>query len=537
MPHGLADGGRGNLAAQILPWPSRMTTPPPLPRRLRTVPALLLAAALLAGCGTTVVNPVTGKAERTVMDEGAEIAEGRKAHAQVLAEYGALAQPRLQGYVSQLGQALVAQSHRAQLTWTFTVLDSPEVNAFALPGGYVYVTRGILAYLGSEAELAGVIGHEIGHVTARHGAQRATREQAAGVGVFAATLLGAVAEAAGLGGATELAARASQGVAAGVVASYSRDQELQADQLGAEYLARAHYDPHRMVDVIGVLKNQERFAADQARAAGKPPPSGANWLSSHPSNDRRLAEIREIAGRYADRATGAYGDDGRARYLAAIDGIPYGDSRAQGVTRGATFFHEELGIALPIPAGWQLENQPQALLLVNPAGDAALQWRAVPAVAAPAGATQEAVLRTLLKPTEGRSEAVSLNGLSATRFNGARRNAQGQVQALRATLVATPGGTLLLAQPLARDAAAAQRAAGALAAAEAGLRPLSAADRAAARPWVLATVPLPAGGLAELARQSPLPAAQALAQLRLINGLYGEGAAEPAAGSLVKVVR
>src|SRR5678816_4510871 len=110
-------------------------------------------------------------------------------------EYGAYDDPKLQAYVGELGQRLAAQSHRANLQWTFTVLDSPEINAFALPGGYVYVTRGIMAYLDSEAELAGVMGHEIGHVTARHGAQRATRGQTAGIGVAAATILGAVLEA------------------------------------------------------------------------------------------------------------------------------------------------------------------------------------------------------------------------------------------------------------------------------------------------------------------------------------------------------
>ena len=132
---------------------------------------------LLAGC-STVTNPVSGKAERTVMDESSEIAEGQKAHQQVLAEYGAYPSGAVQSYVNELGQRLAAQSHRGNLAWHFTVLDSPEVNAFALPGGYVYVTRGLMAYMDSEAGLAAVIGHEIGHVTARHGAQRATRAKA-----------------------------------------------------------------------------------------------------------------------------------------------------------------------------------------------------------------------------------------------------------------------------------------------------------------------------------------------------------------------
>lgn len=176
----------------------------------RTASTLLLApllALFLAACGTTsVVNPVTGRSERTVMDEPTEIAEGAKAHQQILAETPALANPALQAYVNGVGQKLAAQSHRAQLKWTFTVLDSPEINAFALPGGYVYVTRGIMAFLNDEAELAGVLGHEIGHVTARHGAQRATSQRSAGMGVLAATVLGVVVEGVtGVGGVAQTA--------------------------------------------------------------------------------------------------------------------------------------------------------------------------------------------------------------------------------------------------------------------------------------------------------------------------------------------
>ncbi len=142
--------------------------------RFLSLPIVLVA--VLAAIAARVVNPVTGKTERTVMDEAAEIAEGEKAHKEVLQEYGAYNNPKLQAYVERRSASgWRSQSHRADLQWTFTVLDSPEINAFALPGGYVYVTRGIMAYLDSEAELAGVIGHEIGHVTARHGAQRATR--------------------------------------------------------------------------------------------------------------------------------------------------------------------------------------------------------------------------------------------------------------------------------------------------------------------------------------------------------------------------
>ena len=275
------------------------------------LPVWTLALALLSGCGTQMVNPVTGKAERSVMDERSELAEGKKAHAEVLKEYGIYPDPKLQAYVNSVGQKLASHSHRASITWTFTVLDSPEVNAFALPGGYVYITRGILAYMESEADMAGVIGHEIGHVTARHGAQRATRQQTAGLGVLAATVLGAVLESkVGVSGGTEMFGQMAQGVAAGYVAKYSREQELQADSLGAEYLARSNYDPRNMIDVIRVLKLQEAFAIEEARAEGRPAPEGANWLSSHPSNDQRLQQISQNAAKYQ----GSYASDGAQRF-------------------------------------------------------------------------------------------------------------------------------------------------------------------------------------------------------------------------------
>lgn len=496
--------------------------------RLRLTLPLLLAATLLASCGTQVINPVTGRAERSVMDEATEIAEGRKAHQQVLQEYGVYDNPALQAYVDGIGQKLAQQSHRANLKWTFTVLDSPEINAFALPGGYVYVTRGIMAYLDSEAELAGVLGHEIGHVTARHGAQRATQQQTAGLGVLAATVLGAVLESRGFGGATDLASQVSQTAAAGFIASYSREQESQADELGAEYLARNQYDPQNMVHVINVLKDQERYAAEQAKAEGRPAPSGANWLASHPSNDKRLADIQLIAAGYQGR----YEADGQSRYLQAIEGMTFGDSPAQGVVRGQGYYHEGLGFALTAPAGWKLRNAADALTLLNAAGDAGLVLRLVPPQA---GKTHEEILRNVVKPLSGNSEPRRLHGLAATHFSGTARNAQGRSQSVRLTLVSGPGGRNYLLQYAARDAAALQRAEAQLREAEASFRALTAADRQAARPWTVRTVPYPRGGFAELARNSPL-GAQAEAQLRLMNSAYG-GAAEPRAGQRVKVVR
>ncbi|MEZ5614971.1 MAG: M48 family metalloprotease [Rhodocyclaceae bacterium] len=488
-------------------------------------PILLFLAFLLAGCAT-VTNPVTGQRELTVMDERSEIAEGRKAHEEVLQDYGVYAHPRLQAYVSALGQRLAKQSHRKNLEWHFTVLDSPEVNAFALPGGYVYVTRGLLAYMESEADLAGVIGHEIGHVTARHGAQRATRQQTAGLGVLAATLLGAVLEARGVSGATDIAGTLSQGVAAGYISSYSRDQETQADKLGAEYLARNGYDPKNMIDVIRVLKRQEQYAADAARAEGRKPPSGAGWLASHPSNDKRLQDIVQYSAQYK----GKYADENRARYLQAIDGMTFGESREQGVTRGRHFYHEPLGIALTAPEGWKVRNAREAVALVNAAGDAGLIVQVVPPKA---GNSHDEIIRNVFRLEQGRTERLALGGFSATRFAGIARNRQGQAQAVEATLVTGPANRHFLLFHGARDARALARARGGLREAEASFRALGHAEKAAARPWALKTVPYPRGGFAQLVRQSPLPD-NAEARLRLLNGVYPGG--EPPAGKPIKIV-
>jgi predicted Zn-dependent protease len=496
-----------------------------LQRKLAWGLSLVLVAGL-AACGTRSVNPVTGETERTVMDERTELAEGQKAHQQVLQSYGELKVPRLQSYVSEVGMRMAKLSERPQLPWTFTVLDSPEVNAFALPGGYVYVTRGIMAYMQSEADLAGVLGHEIGHVTARHGAQRATRAQNAGVGVMLATVLGVVAESAGVSGAAQAANQLSQGVAAGYVAKYSREQESQADRLGAAYLQKINHDPRNMVDVINVLKHQEQFAVDRARAEGRQMASGQDYLASHPANEQRLKDITTVAQQYQGR----YQDEGRQRHLRAMDGVTFGESREQGVTRGRHFFHEPLGFGLTAPAGWKIDNDADSLSLLAPDGTAGLIVRTLPPKA---GTSHEEIIKNAIKPVSGRSELRTLNGMRATHFVGITRNAQGQPQPIETTIVTGPNQTNFAFIYAAKDSSAMSRHRAGLVEAEASFRGLSGAERSAAQPWTLRLTPYPRGGFAELARSSPLP--QAEAQLRLINGYYGGG--EPKVGDVVKVAQ
>lgn len=487
----------------------------------------MLSGLVLAGCGTAVNNPVTGQPERSVMSEAAEIAEGKKSHVQVLQEYGVLKNPRLQAYVNDIGQRLARQSQRANLQWTFTVLDTPEINAFALPGGYVYITRGIMVYLDSEADLAGVIGHEIGHVTARHGAQRATRQQDAGLGVLAASVLGAILESQGVGGAGRMASDLSQSVAAGYVSRYGREQELQADGLGAEYLSRIRFDPRNMIDVINVLKNQERFAADLARSQGRPVPEQNSWLSSHPSNDQRLDSITRLAAQYKTAAP--YNDEGRTRYQQMLEGMAFGESAEQGLTRGRNFYHTGLGFALTAADGWRIQNEADKITLVNRAGDAGLIVKMAPP---DAGRTHDEIIRKLVNPSSGRVERAQINGLPATRFSGTVMGRNGQVQNTELTLITSSQGAVFLFIHAARDANTLQRNRGQMVETENTFRALTAADKAAARPWVVQSAMMPRGGFAELARTSPL--ANPEQQLRLINGVYPAGDVKP--GLAVKTV-
>ena len=234
-----------------------------------------------------------------------EIAEGARPTRRCSQEFGAYDDPKVQAYVNDLGQRLAKNSHRPGLEWHFTVLDSPDVNAFALPGGYVYVTRGIMAYMESEADLSGVIGHEIGHVTARHGSQRATRQQAAGLGVLAASILGTVLESGGVRGARPMAAsQASQGVAAGL----RREVQPRAGAAGRPARRRIHRGqqlrPANMVDVIKLLEEPGTL---RRRPGARRRPHTANsrpdWLASHPSNAERLQDISQIASGYEAKAT------------------------------------------------------------------------------------------------------------------------------------------------------------------------------------------------------------------------------------------
>ena len=283
-----------------------------------------------------------------------------------------------------------------------------------------------------------------------------------------------------------------------------------------------------MVDVINVLKNQERFAADQARAEGREAPAPNSWLASHPSNDQRLEMITRLSAQYKD--TGKYQDEGRARYLQMIEGMGFGESPEQGLTRGRNFYHAGMGFAVTVAQGWRIQNEADKLTLINAQRDAGLILQLVPPKA---GGSHDEIIRNVVKPDSGNVRRYTLNGLSATHFVGTRPTGQNQREAVNLTVVTGPNNANYFLIYAAKDGAVLQRAKPQMQEVEASFRPLSAADRSAARPWLIKTMPYPRGGFAELARSSPLTNAEQ--QLRLINGVYAGG--EPRAGQLVKVVQ
>ncbi len=481
---------------------------------LRLLTPLVIALAL--GACSKSINPVTGRTDRGLMTEEQEIASGREYNQQVLKEYAVYNNPALQAYVTRLGQSLAVHSHRPNLPWTFTVLDSPEINAFAVQGGFIYITRGLMAYLDSEAELAGVLGHEIGHVTARHGA-KAERDQKVAAGTtFLATIAGAI-----LGG--EQGAALGQQVVGGIAQTsvllpHSRDHELQADGLGAEYLSRIGSNPEIMVKVVSVLKYQEEFAADQARAAGKQVVARDYYLSTHPSNDQRLNDIRNTARKYPPSQV----DPGHERYLRAIDGMTFGDATEQGVTRGSQFYHAPLGFTLQLPAGWKFQNSPSQLVAIS--GD---EQVAVALAGTGTMGNHEAALR-MLKPDSGRTEKFTINGLPATEFFGTK-----QGQPLEATVITHNGGDYLM-MPMSKSAQARAQNRQLIRQVIDSFRPMNANDTARARPYTLRTTQAPRS-FRELANSMPADLPQREAQLRLLNQAYPQG--EPAPGRLVKIIQ
>ncbi|MDA1185053.1 MAG: M48 family metalloprotease [Acidobacteria bacterium] len=306
-----------------------------------------VATVVLLGCAT---NPATGRRQLDLIGEGLEIDIGRAADPGITASMGVIEDATIREYISDLGLRLAATSERPELPWSFTVLDDPLVNAFALPGGFVYVTRGILAHFASEAELAGVLGHEIGHVTARHGVSRISR-----IILQQVTL--------------EVAKEAWRGVrqygelldaSLGLVnLDYSRDEETQSDELGVRYMTRDGYDPRALEGVFRML----------ASVSGTDGSRLPEWQLTHPYPENREMHIRDVIASLPAEQTAPNVERDRDTYLERLEGLTYGLNPRDGYFRDDVFLHPTLGFQFTVPADWTGENRRTTFVAIGPGDD------------------------------------------------------------------------------------------------------------------------------------------------------------------------
>ncbi len=315
-----------------------------------------LLAGLGGGCAT---NPVTGEREFALMSEAQEIQIGEELDVEIGQEMGVYDDPELQAYVEDIVLRMAQRSHRPDLPWHFTIVDVPVVNAFALPGGYIYITRGILSYLDSETQLAGVLGHEIGHVTARHAVQQYSRAAGGQIGL----MLGSI-----FVPQTRPFTRMAETGLGILFLKYGRDAEMQSDRLGAEYAAQVGWEPSGVPEMLTTLARLD----DDGDGRGVP-----NWLASHPEPLDRVEEVMEtVRSLQATRPPEEFvvaRDDYRRR----LEGLVFGDNPEEGVVRGSTFLHPDLRLSVEFPEGWEIINGRTQVVARRPGDDAFMFLRIV----------------------------------------------------------------------------------------------------------------------------------------------------------------
>jgi predicted Zn-dependent protease len=356
---------------------------------LRILLSLVVSSfVLFAGC---VKNPVTGGRQLALISESQEIAIGEASHPEVLAEFGAVDNPALQEYFSRIGMGIAKVSHRPALPWHFTVVDTDVVNAFAIPGGYIYLTRGILAHMNNEAEMAGVVGHEIGHVTARHSVTQLSQQQLMGLGLTLGSVFSPTFR--------NLSGLAETGLSI-LMLKYSRDHERQSDQLGVQYMAQAGYDPEQISKFFQVF-------VTMSEESGSAIP---NWLSSHPAPPDRIEATAAAAAREKSQNPQRSYQINADGFLQRLEGLVYGENPREGFVEGGRFVHPDLRFQFDVPQGWKVENTKSSVVITDPKGGAALQL----AMASPEeGQTPEAVARNI-----GNQEGIQMLEGTATQLNG-----------------------------------------------------------------------------------------------------------------------
>ncbi len=474
--------------------------------------ALALAAAMLFLPGLTPTA--------FALSEKKEVEQGKVKHQQIMARFGLYKNPIIQAYVNRVGQRIVAESTRPDLEFTFTVLNDDLVNAFAVEGGFIYITRGIMSHMNSESELAAVLGHEVAHVTQKHILKAKTRTQ----------VLNAVSQVAAI-------ATGHYGIGElGVVTSdlwmkgYSRGNELEADEVGAEFMARAGYDPSAMLKTIDTLKNSDRLEIEMARREHREPAVYHGFLSTHPDNDKRYKEAIESASELADEFEEFVRVD---EFVQQLNGLAYGRSRQIGVVRKNRFYHPKLGITLSFPADWQIESGNSGVAAVSQVRDAILT---ISSASLPRKAEPEKFVRDRLgmKIREGRE--VNIGGLRgylgiADRFQSPFGPRPVRVVALfddkrRKAYILTGAGK----HDLRKIAADKQFITTIFSFAK-----MDKEDFARALVPRIQVVRAEEGTtMAELAAESPITN-YAEQKLRLMNALYPAG--EPAPGQLIKIVQ
>ena len=374
------------------------------------LPVSLAGFVLGAACA---VNPATGKKELALVSESQEVQMGLQADPGIITSMGLDPDSGRQRYVRALGTRLAGTSERPSLPWTFRVIDDPAVNAFAVPGGHVYVTRGILAHLNSEAELAGVMGHEIGHVTARHSVQQMSRQQVAQLGLVVGMVIDPKLQ--------RYAGVASQGLGL-LFLKYSREDESQADHLGYRYMRRQRYDGRQMPQVFTLL---DRVTA----ASGSRVPE---WLATHPNPGNRLQAINNEIAATPRESLGTVVN--REAYLRIVDGMVYGDNPRDGYVRGGVFVHPDLRFQIAFPAGWTVQNGRDAVQAVSPGQDAVMQL----SVASQPTPDQAATAFFSQQGVSGTPARINFRSLPATTGEFTATTDQGAV-AGRATYIAYEG--------------------------------------------------------------------------------------------------
>ncbi len=364
--------------------------------KILVLPLFVVSLVLINSCS---VNPVTGKKQLMLVSESQEATLGVDYDPQVISTFGLYEDALLQSFVDKKGTEMGKISHRPNLQYHFRLLDSPVINAFAVPGGYIYLTRGILAQLNNEAELIGVMGHEMGHVTARHTAQQMTKQQVAQV-----LLIGGMIASKEF---RQFADVAMQGMQL-LFLSFSRENEREADKLGVEYSSKIGYDAHKMADFFQVLQRMQL----ESNQGGIP-----TFMSTHPDPGDRYNDVNRRATRWQDSLKLGNWLVNQDNYLKMIDGIVYGDDPRQGYIEGNVFYHPELRFSYPIPSGWKTENSPLQVQMVSSDGKAMMVFSM-----AQQKDLDQAAAATLqqLQLTVSETRKISVGGLPALEVNSGK---------------------------------------------------------------------------------------------------------------------